>query len=270
MLGLDHLTVLVEVVQERVVALGEDGAADGRQSSEDVTGRRVVLAALEAGTELTGGHQEVDVVGSDEILRETDDGGNQGSLTVVVRGVLGDVTAELGHLDVRLELALEAREEHLALRGLEAVHDAGNGAQEICAGEEDKLLVDEIVVLDVVRGHVEEGAGLVVREPLLAILDALLAERHVDEVPVTVCGPREGLAVVIQGGEILLRLLSGGSTETLVVLDGPSAMAAVHGLLPVFVLGQGVENIRLLPLGRLDDGGDELDRKPGIFNSEGK
>ena len=98
--GLDHLTVLVEVVQERVVALGEDGAADGRQPSEDVTGRRVVLAALEAGTELTGGHQEVDVVGSDEILRETDDGGSQGSLTVVVRGVLGDVTAELGHLDV--------------------------------------------------------------------------------------------------------------------------------------------------------------------------
>ena len=43
------LAVLVEVVEQRVVALGEDGAADGRQPREDVTGRRAVLPARHPG-----------------------------------------------------------------------------------------------------------------------------------------------------------------------------------------------------------------------------
>ena len=74
-LGLDHLPVLVEVIEEGVVALGEDDAADGREPGEDVTRGRVVLAALEAGTELAGGDQQVDVVAPDEILREAHDCG---------------------------------------------------------------------------------------------------------------------------------------------------------------------------------------------------
>ena len=208
-LGFNHLAVLVEVVEERVIAFGENDAADGREPGENVTGGRVVLTALQAGTELAGGHQQVHVVAPDKILRQADDGGREAGLAVVVRGVLRDVAGELRNFDVGLELTLEAREEHLPLRGLEPVDDGRDRSHEIRTGEEDELLVDEIVVPDVIARHVQVRSRLVGVQPRLAILDALLAEGHVDEITVAVGGPREGLLVVVQRGKVLLGFLGG-------------------------------------------------------------
>jgi hypothetical protein len=55
--------------------------------------------------------------------------------------VLADVAGELRDLDVAAEVALEAREEDLALPGLEAVDDRRDGALEVGAREEDELLL---------------------------------------------------------------------------------------------------------------------------------
>ena len=72
----------------------------------------------------------------------------------MVGGVLGDVTAQLRHFDVGLELTLEAREENFALRRLETVHHAGNRAQQVGSREQNELLVDKFVVSNVFTGHV--------------------------------------------------------------------------------------------------------------------
>ncbi len=53
---------------------------------------------LEARAELSRGHQQVDVVGADKVLRQVDDGGRQRRLAVVVGGVLRHVAGQLGHL----------------------------------------------------------------------------------------------------------------------------------------------------------------------------
>ena len=46
----------------------EEGARHGVEAGVDVSRRCGVLAAHEAGAELALGHEEVDVVGADEVL----------------------------------------------------------------------------------------------------------------------------------------------------------------------------------------------------------
>ena len=58
--------------------------------------------------------------------------------------------------------------------------------------------------------------------------------------------PLELLAVLVEGGEILLGLVLCGGTQTLIVLDLPAGRAAAQVLLPGLVLGDRVEADRLL------------------------
>ena len=90
------------------------------------------------------------------------------------------------HLHVRLEIALEARVQDLALARLQAVEHVGDRALEVRTTEEDELTVHKVVVADLLGGVVQEGAGLEVAEPLLARIDLLLAERELDAVAVRV------------------------------------------------------------------------------------
>lgn len=57
-------------------------------------------------------------------LSHVDDGAGKADLAVVVAGVLGNVARKLGHLDLLLELALQAAEEHLKM----------------CSRERDKIM----------------------------------------------------------------------------------------------------------------------------------
>ena len=77
----------------------------------------------------------------------------------------------------------------------------------------------------------------------------------------------KSLAVQLNRSEILLRFFA-VTYRDLVVLDGP-AFTVVVDELPVFVFRHR-KHARLLALRRLDDGRDELQQEPGIFNKDGK
>lgn len=66
----DALAVVVEVVEQGVVVQVEERARNGRQPREDVTRGGGILAALQPSTELTGRHQNIDVVAAHEVLRK--------------------------------------------------------------------------------------------------------------------------------------------------------------------------------------------------------
>ena len=54
-------------------------------------------------------------------------------------------SCELSNLDLALVVSLEAGEHDLALAGLEAVDDARDGTLVVQVGEENQLLVDEVL-----------------------------------------------------------------------------------------------------------------------------
>jgi len=88
-LGLDALSVVVEVGEERVVFGVEEEASERTEVGEDVARRGGVFAAVEASAELADGQEEVAVVGADEVLSQVDYGAHEGGLAVVVGGELG-------------------------------------------------------------------------------------------------------------------------------------------------------------------------------------
>ena len=69
-------------------------------------------------------------------------------VVVVARRALGHIPSELRDLDLSLELALEAREEDLALPGLEPVHQRRDRPHVVHHGKVDELLVDKVAVGD--------------------------------------------------------------------------------------------------------------------------
>ena len=94
---------------------------------------------------LTDRQQKVDVVRADVVLSQVNDGAHEGLLTVMVGRHFTDGSGELSHLDFSFVVSLEAGEHHLALAGLEAVDNARNGTLVVQVGEEDQLLVDEVL-----------------------------------------------------------------------------------------------------------------------------
>mmetsp|Transcript_16996 Transcript_16996/g.37428 ORF Transcript_16996/g.37428 Transcript_16996/m.37428 type:complete len:599 (+) Transcript_16996:369-2165(+) len=181
---LDHLAVLVEVREDRVVEGGEDEARQRAHPGVDVPSTGVVAASLEAGAELAGGDQQVQVVGAHEVLRHGDDRAGQGGLAVMIGAVLADVADQLRDLHVAPQIPLEAAEEDLALRGLKAVHHGWDAAHDAVLGELDELQLHEVLVGDAGLRVVHEGALHVVVHPGLAVVGARLAEGHVDELAV--------------------------------------------------------------------------------------
>ena len=162
----------------------KDGSGDLLEPREDVPSGGSVLACHAPRAKLTGREEEVDVVRSNVVLSHSDDGAVERRLTVVVRRVLADVARQLSDLDLALQLLLEAGVEHLALRGLEAVHDVRDRAVVVVLAEKHELAVDEVGVVDAVRlrlAVVEVRVLLDGVEPLFAVLDLALREGHVNE-----------------------------------------------------------------------------------------
>lgn len=53
---------------------------------------------LVSGSVLSSGDEKVDVIRSDKVLSETDDGSGERDLSVMVGGLFGDESSELGNL----------------------------------------------------------------------------------------------------------------------------------------------------------------------------
>ncbi len=70
-------------------------------------------ATLQTGSKLSLRLQEVDVVAADIVLCHVDDGSRETDFTVVIAGVLGNITSQLRHLQLCLQIALKARKQHL-------------------------------------------------------------------------------------------------------------------------------------------------------------
>ena len=218
-------------------------------------------------------------------MRHVDNGALQRLLAVVVGRVLGNVARQLGDLDfVFGQFALQAAKQHLALRRLEAVQQIGNGAVVVVLGKENVLAVDEFRVLQAVLRHfrvVQVNVFGAVEEPLLAVLDAVLAEDHVNEIRARfrhvgskfhrvfivrlddILGQlAKGDLVRVEVGKVLLGFRTGRRTQPLVVLDRVAASAVSGRLQPLLVLGHREEGARIiLALGHLDNRRNELLQK---------
>ena len=102
----------------------------------------------------------------------------------MITRMLAYEAGELRYLDLSLEFFLEACKQHLALTWFEPVEQMGDRADVIVLGEEDKLAVDEVGVIDPILSRfpiVYEGVLLDAREPPLPSLNLALAESHFDE-----------------------------------------------------------------------------------------
>mmetsp|Transcript_23554 Transcript_23554/g.64092 ORF Transcript_23554/g.64092 Transcript_23554/m.64092 type:complete len:425 (-) Transcript_23554:201-1475(-) len=262
--GLDGLALLQLELEDLVVRGVEDQARHLLEARVDVTRAGGILASLKARAELPGRRQEVQVVGADKVLGQRDDGSLQRDLAVVVGGLLRDVAGQLRHLDVVLHVPLEGRPHDLPLHGLEAVHDRGDAAEHIVLGKLHELLLDKVRVGDLRLRVVHELVVVGGVDPLLAVVRALLVEGQVDEAVVLFALELKVQRVGGQVAEVLLRLLRGGSAQSLVVLDVPTLTTVVL-LLPVLVLLHREEGLDGAAPGHLHDRSHELLHEPGQF-----
>mmetsp|Transcript_58836 Transcript_58836/g.168974 ORF Transcript_58836/g.168974 Transcript_58836/m.168974 type:complete len:955 (+) Transcript_58836:1131-3995(+) len=261
-LRLDLSTVLVEVVQHLVIGFSENEASDRRQARVDVTRRGGILASLQAGSELALGHQQIQIVGANEVLGHAHDCLGQGRLAVVVGSMLRHIADQLSHLHVVFELSLEAPEHDLPLTRLKTVHHGWDCPRDVVLRELNQLLVHEVRVANLLLGVVDQVALLVGVDPFLAVVCTLLVECQVDgPVVLGAVVPVVDL-VCLDGAEILLGLCRCACAQTLVVLD-LVALSILRLLLPHLVLRHGVEADRLLAPGRLHNRREELLQEVG-------
>lgn len=96
-------------------------------------------------------HEQIDVVRSDKVLRQANDGAHERRFAVVVSRVLADRSGQLSDLHFLLIVTLDAREHDLTLTRLETVDQRRDGALVVQVAEQHQLLVDEIAVIDMHR-----------------------------------------------------------------------------------------------------------------------
>lgn len=125
MLGLDHLSVVVDVVEQGIVFLIKQQSRECTERREDVTRRGSVFAAVQTRAKLSDRLQQIQIVAADEILRQINDRAHERRLAVMIRRQLGHRAGELRDLDLFVEISLETREQHLTLTRLESVHKRG-------------------------------------------------------------------------------------------------------------------------------------------------
>lgn len=124
---------------------------------------------------------------------------------------------------------------YLALARLQPVHQAGDVAAVVGVGEHDQLLVDEVVEGDVPRRVIVQtlllGAALGAqpspalhpgRDPGLALLHTVLAERQLQRLVVFGPAVAERGPVPVHVGEVLAGLGRGGGAQAceVVTIDG--------------------------------------------------
>lgn len=121
-LGLHRRAVIIAILENPEVFDWNKLLDLGLEIGVDVTGTRRVLATLETRAELSLRNKPRQIVAAHEVLRHADDRLVKRRLAVMIAGVLTDLACELGHANLRREIALEGGLQNLALRRLESVH----------------------------------------------------------------------------------------------------------------------------------------------------
>jgi hypothetical protein len=101
----------------------------------------------------------------------------------MVSCVLGAVTGELSHFDLRLEIPLKARVEDFALGRFQAVDETRNTSNVVSVGEVDHLFVDKILVAySIAIRRVDRNVRVFVKlfqDPGSSVRRSFVIEHHV-------------------------------------------------------------------------------------------
>lgn len=259
MLIKNRQTIVVDIGENGVVLGVEQEPSEWVECGEDVTSRGGVFAAVKPRTELTNREQEINIIRADEILRQIHDRAHQRRLAVVIRRQLGHGTGELRDFNLFDEISLETREHDLALAGLEAVDERGNGTLVVQVGEEHELFVHELGVVDrarvllveVVLGSVVLAARAtllhVAREPVFALLDEATREGQLNRQIVARTRVLELDAVTLKVTKVLFRFLRGRSAQTFIVSDNNTTFS-FYLILNLLFLFNSELNIQLIKM----------------------
>ena len=121
-----HFAIVLQIFKNVVVRFWENVSSQGGQAGVNVSCRGMVFASFESGTEHSVWSEQVDVVGTDEVLSHSNDGLGQGHFSMVVGRVLCDVTRKLCHLQFFLQISLETSVQDLPLSRLQSVDNVRN------------------------------------------------------------------------------------------------------------------------------------------------
>ena len=103
-----------------------------------------VGASHDPRAELTVRFQEIHVVGTDEILGQTDDGRLERGFSVVISGCFAHISRELGDLDLFVQVSLETRIQDFTLARFQAIVQGSDRAKGIAIREVNQFLVNEL------------------------------------------------------------------------------------------------------------------------------
>lgn len=220
------------------------------------------LATLITRTELTNRKEVIDIVRANEILGHADDGLCERRFTVVIRGVLCNVSGKLGDFDFLLEVSFEAGEEDFSLAGLESVANAWDGSNVVGNGEIDEFFMDEVFIGECLLGVVDVFFWIEFDEPFLSVFRSLLIESEIDAIVVFLVVVAEFNRVAVHAVKVFLRFLIGRRTETFVVFRGPE-MRVRAAFSPSSEVGDREERESLRALLDFHDGRDELFEEAG-------
>ena len=144
-----HLPVVIDIRQHRVVFLAIEKSRQLVELGEDISFARTVGTAFDTSPKLTIGFEQIDIVAADEILRHADNRRIQTRLTMVVRGMLGYIPAELRDLDFRFQTPLlERRKQDFTQRDFQPIHQVRNRPLIVVDREVDKTAVNELFIRD--------------------------------------------------------------------------------------------------------------------------
>jgi len=89
---------------------------------------------------------------------------------MVICRVLSHVSTQLGHLDLRAKLPLEASIDDLSLAWFEAVHDGRYGPHVVRDREVDELFVYEVLVRELLDVVIDVGLFVGITDPGLPLV----------------------------------------------------------------------------------------------------
>ena len=189
------------------------------QLSEDVPCTGCFFSTLVPCAELANWQEHVNVVGGYEILSHSNDRGLQWNFTMMVSGVLSDITWELSNFDFLLKFSLKAREQDLSLPRLESIAKGRNGPGAVSNWELNQFFIDEVLVSQVLNVVIDIYIFLESFQPRLSLVSHLFVESQVYRLVIGLINVIEVYRVLHNLRKVFFRFFRCWGSKTFVVLD---------------------------------------------------